>query len=116
MHTLLSVILVLSVEEVRLNANDCESFYCEQVGGGNYFHGIAHQRGHGYLRDIGRRISSYLVKAGRYLGRQLFQTGKNVITDVSSGSFFSRFCVKQTSRSINENKTDIFENCITEKV
>lgn len=103
------IILVLSVEEMHLNAKDCESYYCAQVGGGNYFQGIAHQRGHGYFRDIGRRISPYLFKAGRYLGRQLFQTGKNVITDVASGSSFrdsARNRLRETSKKI---KNDIFE-------
>lgn len=109
MHTPLPIIHVLSSVEMHLNARDCESYYCAQVGGGNYFHGIAHQRGHGYFRDIGRRISPYLFKAGRYLGKQLFQTGKNVITDVASGSSFrdsERNRFRETSKKI---KNDIFE-------
>lgn len=94
---------------MHLNARDCVLYYTDQAGGGGYFHGIAHQRGYGYFRDIGRKISPYLFKAGRYLGRQLLQTGKNIITDMSSGTPFhesARSRLRETSKKI---KGDIFE-------
>lgn len=93
-----------------LNAKDCESYYCSQVGGGGvYFQGIPHQRGYGFFGDLRRYISPLAIRAGRYLGRHLLQAGKNVITDVASGSSFKESAknrLKETSKKIQK---DIFE-------
>lgn len=95
---------------MHLNAKDCEFYYCSQVGGGgNYFQGIAHQRGYGFFSDIRRFITPLALKAGRYLGKQLFQTGKNVIGDISSGASLrdsARNRLRETSKKI---KDDVFQ-------
>lgn len=95
---------------MHLHAKDCENYYCSQIGSGNaYFRGIAHQRGYGFFGDLRRYISPLVIKAGRYLGKQLFQTGKNVISDVSSGTSIgdsSRNRIRETSNKI---KNDIFQ-------
>lgn len=109
MHTSLPIILVLSLEKMHLNAKDCESYCCAQIGGDNYFDGIAHQGGHGYFRDIRWRISPYLFHADRYLGRQLFQTRKNLITDVALGSSFRDSARNRLREASKKIKNDIFE-------
>lgn len=73
----------------KMNPKDCESYYCAQVGGGsNYFQGVTHQRGYGFFGDLRRYITPLALRAGRYLGKQFLQTGKNVISDVASGRSF----------------------------
>ncbi|XP_035209161.1 uncharacterized protein F54H12.2-like [Stegodyphus dumicola] len=75
---------------MHLNQKECESYYCAQVGGGGgvYFQGIPHQRGYGFFGDLRRYITPLALRAGRYLGKQLMQTGKNVLSDVAAGSSF----------------------------
>lgn len=96
---------------MHLNVKDCEKYYCSQVGfgNGNYFHGIAHQRGYGFFSDIRRFITPLALKAGSYLGKQLFQTGKNVIGDISSGASLrdsARNRLRETTKKI---KDDVFQ-------
>lgn len=72
---------------MHLNVKDCTAYYCTQAGGGSdYFHGIAHQRGYGFFGELRRYISPLAMRATRYLGAQLLNTGKNVINDVASGT------------------------------
>lgn len=95
---------------MHLNAKACESYYCAQVGGGDaFFQGMPHQRGYGFFGDLRRYITPLALKAGHYLGRRIWQTGKNVISDVASGSTIkdaTRKRLKETSKQI---KSDIFE-------
>lgn len=95
---------------MHLNAKDCESYYCSQVGGGGiYFQGVPHQRGTGFFHDLTRYVSPILLRAGKYLGRHLLHTGKNVITDVASGSSLRNAAqnrLRETSRKI---KDDFFQ-------
>lgn len=96
---------------MHLNAKDCESYYCAQIGhgSGSYFQGIPYQRGYGFFGDLRRYITPLAFKAGRYLGNQLLKTGKNVITDVAAGTSFrdsTRNRFQETSKKI---KDDIFQ-------
>lgn len=96
------------MKKMHLNAKDCESYYCDQIGG-NYFQGIPHQRGYGFFQDLSRYITPIAIKAGRYLGNQFLQTGRNVISDVASGASFkdsARNRLRETSKKI---KSDIFQ-------
>lgn len=93
---------------MHLNAKDCESYYCAQVGGGPFI-GIPHQRGYGIFKDLSRFITSLALRAGRYLGKHLLDTGRNVITDVASGTSLkhsARNRIRETSKKI---KDDIFQ-------
>lgn len=81
---------------MHLNEHLCQEYYCQQQSGagGPYFHGIAHQRGYGFFGDLGRYITPFALRAGKYIGEKLLKTGSNVISDVASGSSF-----KQAARS-----------------
>lgn len=99
---------VVNTSIMHLNAEDCESYYCAQVGGGPFV-GIPHQRGYGIFKDLTRFITPLALRAGRYLGKHLLQTGRNVITDVASGSSLknsARNRIHETTRNI---KDDIFQ-------
>lgn len=104
------VISISLIKMMHLNAKDCETYYCSQVGGGGlYFQGVPHQRGAGFFQDLTRYVSPILLRAGKYLGRQFLQTGKNVVTDVASGSSFrdaTQNRLRETSRKI---KDDFFQ-------
>lgn len=94
---------------MHLHAKDCENYYCSQVGSGNsYFRGIAHQRGYGFFGDLRRYITPLVIKAGNYLGKQLFQTGKNVLSDVSTGTSFRDSTRHRFREASNNVKNDIF--------
>lgn len=93
---------------MHLSASDCEAYYCAQVGTGDggFFHGAMHQRGYGFFGDLRRYITPLAFRAGRYLAKNLFQTGKNVVTDVASGSSFkesARKRLRETSQSIKKD-------------
>lgn len=95
---------------MHLNAKDCESYYCSQVGGGGiYFQGVPHQRGIGFFNDLTRFVSPILLRAGKYLGRQLLQTGKNVITDVASGSSIRSSTQNRLRETSRKRKNDFFQ-------
>lgn len=103
---------------VHLDSRACENYYCNQVkgqymtggGSGPYFQSISNfQRGYGIFGDLRRFITPLALQAGRYLGKQFMQTGKNVITDIASGASFrdsTRNRIRETSSKI---KKDIFE-------
>lgn len=93
---------------MHLNAKDCENYYCAQVGGGPFV-GIAHQRGYGIFKDISRFVTPLALRAGRYLGKHLLQTGKNVVSDVASGSSLKRAARDRFRETAKRIKSDIFE-------
>lgn len=73
---------------MSLNVSDCVHHYCNQAGGGggqHYFRGIPIQRGYGLFGDIFRKISPFMIEAGKYLGKKLLHTGSKIIGDVSAG-------------------------------
>lgn len=93
---------------MHLNAKECEQFFCDQVGGGgNFFHGqTAYQRGYGFFGDVRRFITPFALRAGKYLGKQLLNTGRGVIEDVTSGSSLrdaTRSRLRQTSKRMKED-------------
>ena len=94
---------------MHLNAKDCETYYCAQVGGGAYFQGIPHQRGYGFFGDLRRYITPLAIRAGRYLGKQLLHAGKNVITDVASGTPIRDSTRNRLRETSNKIKQDIFQ-------
>lgn len=74
--------------KMELKTSDCINYYCNQAGGGDYFKGVAHQRGYGLFGDIFRKISPFIFDAAKYVGKHLFSTGKKVVNDVASGRPF----------------------------
>lgn len=89
-----------------LKPSDCMHYYCNQVGGGGpYFQGVLHQRGYGLFGDIFRKISPFIYKAGKYLGRNLLHTGSNIISDVAEGKQF-KTAAKQRFVETGENMKD----------
>ena len=88
----------------------CEEYYRAQIGAGNnYFQGIAHQRGYGFLGDLKRHITPLLFKAGRYLAKNIFETGKKVASDVASGSGFKESARRRLNETSKNVRADIFE-------
>lgn len=90
-----------------LRTSDCIHYYCNQAGGGEYFKGIAHQRGYGIFGDIFRKISPFLFTAAKYLGKQLLHTGKNVVRDVASGQPFKESAKHHFSSVGRKLKDDV---------
>ena len=89
---------------------ECENYYCAQIGGGdNYFRGITHQRGYGFFGDLKRHISPLLFKAGRYLAKNIFETGKKVASDVASGAGFKESAKRHFGETTKNIQADIFE-------
>lgn len=92
---------------MHLNQKDCDSYYCNQLGGGGpYFHGINHQRGYGFFGGIARFLRPIAFAAGKYFGKKLLKTGGNVMSDVAGGrslkeSAKSRF--RETGKNIKDD-------------
>ncbi|GBO29575.1 Uncharacterized protein F54H12.2 [Araneus ventricosus] len=93
---------------MHLSRKDCELYYQQQVGG-NYFQGAPYQRGYGFFGDLKRYITPLVFRAGKYLGKQMLETGKNVFNDYTSGNSLKdsmRTRLRQTSKQI---KDDFFQ-------
>ena len=89
---------------------ECENYYCAQVGAGNnYFQGIAHQRGYGFFSDLKRHITPLLFKAGRYLAKNIFETGKKVASDIASGSGLKESARRRLNETSKNMQAYIFE-------
>ncbi|GFU52042.1 uncharacterized protein F54H12.2, partial [Nephila pilipes] len=56
-------------------------------GGGAYFQGASHQRGYGMFSNLIRYITPIAMKAGKYLGKHLLNTGSKVMSDVATERF-----------------------------
>lgn len=94
---------------MHLHPEDCANYYCSQVGNGSYFQGLPFQRGYGFFGDLRRYITPIAIRAGKYLGKQLLQTGSNVVQDVAGGQSFkdsARARLRETSKKV---KSDFFK-------
>jgi hypothetical protein len=59
---------------------DFQHYYCDQGGNGlEYYTGFPHQRGYGFW---GKAFSRFGIPILKYLGKQAFETGRNVALDV----------------------------------
>ncbi|GFY43990.1 uncharacterized protein TNIN_445791 [Trichonephila inaurata madagascariensis] len=74
----------------RLDPGECISYYCNpRVGSGSYFvSNYPIQRGYGLFSNLRRYAMSIMLKAGKYFGRHLLNTGQNVLEDMSRGESF----------------------------
>lgn len=73
----------------RCCVNSFENHYVHQAGHGlNYYQGTALQRGYGFggvFRSLFRAAAPLFKSGAKALGKQLFQSGLNVVNDVSQG-------------------------------
>ena len=66
-----------------------EDYFKSQAGGNldiSYYRGSPYQRGHGFLSTFAKR---YGIPVLKYLARQGFHVGKDILSDVASGQKFS---------------------------
>jgi hypothetical protein len=63
---------------------DYNDYYQKQIGGAldSYYTGLKFQRGYG---PWGKLISRYGLPIAKYLGKQIFKTGVDIVSDVSKG-------------------------------
>jgi len=94
-------------QHTRLHPVDCISYYCNQAGGGPYFssdHQI--QRGYSIFSNIRRFAVPLMRRAGKYLGKKLLSTGRNVIDDLVQGKSLkesSRDRILESGRAIKKD-------------
>lgn len=92
-----------------LSPVDCVNHYAMSGGniGGNYFSSnYPIQRGYGIFSNLGRYAIPLMLKVGKYLGKSLLTTGKNVLDDVSQGKAFktaSRDRIFESGRAIKKD-------------
>lgn len=70
-----------NIKKMYLYVKDYQRYYCMQAGGGNssnYFQEVRYQRGGRWFQNIFRSISPLMIKAGKYFGENLLQTGSNM--------------------------------------
>jgi len=93
---------------MRLSEKLCESYYCGQVGGGDYFSGINHQRGYGFFGDLIRSIRPVAVKTAKYLGKKMLRSGADVVSDLASGTPLRNSVRSRFKEATSQIKDDLF--------
>lgn len=89
----------------------CVKYYNYQVGGGgfgvrNVFIGSRFQRGHGigsFLGGLMRTVLPYLKSGARFLGKEAFKAGINIIDDVENKGVGFREAVNTHSKESFKN-------------
>ncbi|GFT97404.1 uncharacterized protein NPIL_365461 [Nephila pilipes] len=75
---------------MELDRKACQHYYCMHVGGGGaYFQGDSHQRGYGMFSNLIRYITPIAMKAGKYLGKHLLNTGSKDVARVKRRSLLN---------------------------
>jgi len=69
-------------------ASKCDyiEFHKKQIGKGldiAVYRGVPYQRGHGFFSNFANRYALPFLK---YIGKQVFSAGKDIVTDVAQGS------------------------------
>lgn len=101
--------LILIFDTMRLSDKDCEHYYCAQVGGGQYFSGINHQRGYGFFGDLVRHIRPIAVKTAKYFGKKMLRSGAGVVSDLASGTPLRSSVRSRFKEATSQIKDDLFQ-------
>ena len=87
-----------------------EDYYANQAGNGisqHWFKGSPHQRGHGvgsFLGGLFRTALPLLKKGALTAGRELLNSGVNMLTDLDTGVSFKESAKKRLNESVNNLK------------
>lgn len=99
----------MEIRGQRLDPHDCVDYYCNQQGGkGSYFaSNYPIQRGYGLFSNLKRYAMPIMIKAGKYFGKHLLTTGRNVLEDMSRGKSFRESSREQFRQAGKEIQQDI---------
>ncbi|GFV33567.1 uncharacterized protein TNCV_4566821 [Trichonephila clavipes] len=96
---------------IKLDPGECISYYCNpQEGSGSYFAlNYPIQRGYGQFSNLRRYAMPIMLKACKYFGRHLLNTGQNVLEerDMSRRKSFGEASRNQIRQVREEIKQDI---------
>ncbi|GIY41448.1 uncharacterized protein CDAR_23501 [Caerostris darwini] len=92
-----------------LQPEHCISYYQNQIGNGDpYFSSsFSIQRGYGFFSNLRRYALPLMIQAGKYLGKRLLTSGRNIVEDVSQGKSLRDAAKDQFFQSRREITTDI---------
>ncbi|GBN99064.1 hypothetical protein AVEN_185587-1 [Araneus ventricosus] len=93
----------------RLQPEHCIAHYQNQIGNANpYFASdFPIQRGYGFFSSLRRYALPLMMQAGKYLGKRLLTSGRNIVEDVSQGKSFrhaARDQIRQSGREITADE------------
>ncbi|GBO15549.1 hypothetical protein AVEN_196088-1 [Araneus ventricosus] len=93
----------------RLQPEHCIAHYQNQIGNANpYFSSdFPIQRGYGFFSSLRRYALPLMMQAGKYLGKRLLTSGRNIVEDVSQGKSFRHAARDQIRQSGREITADI---------
>ncbi|GBN27052.1 hypothetical protein AVEN_9054-1 [Araneus ventricosus] len=85
----------------RLQPEHCIAHYQNQIGNANpYFASdFPIQRGYGFFSSLLRYALPLMMQAGKYLGKRLLTSGRNIVEDVSQGKSFRHAARDQIRQS-----------------
>ncbi|GFT87405.1 uncharacterized protein TNCV_2503801 [Trichonephila clavipes] len=92
-----------------LQPEHCIEYYRNQIGNGDpYFSSdFPIQRGYGFFSNLRRYAFPLMIQAGKYLGKRLLTSGRNIVEEVSQGKSFRNAARDQLRQSGREITTDI---------
>lgn len=86
-----------------------EDYYVQQTGQGlNYYQGSSYQKGYGFgslFRSFFRAAVPLFKSGAKAVGKQMFQTGLNVLNDVSRGDDL-KVAARRHMKEAGRNLTD----------
>ncbi|GBM17036.1 hypothetical protein AVEN_133305-1 [Araneus ventricosus] len=96
----------------RLQPEHCIAHYQNQIGNANpYFSSdFPIQRGYGFFSSLRRYALPLMMQAGKYLGKRLLTSDRNIVEDVSQGKSFRHAARDQIRQSGREITADILHN------
>ncbi|GFW14531.1 uncharacterized protein TNCV_2358551 [Trichonephila clavipes] len=92
-----------------LQPEHCIEYYRNQIGNGDpYFSSdFPILRGYGFFCNLRRCALPLMIQAGKYLGKRLLTSGRNIVEQVSQGKSFRNAARDQLRQSEREITTDI---------
>lgn len=93
---------------MHLDQKECEHYYCNQIGSGQYFTGINHQRGYGLFSQIFRQIRPLALKTAKYLGRKMLKSGTDIVSDLEHGTSLRNSVRNRFKEATSQIKDDLF--------
>ncbi|GIY63401.1 uncharacterized protein CEXT_148621 [Caerostris extrusa] len=92
-----------------LQPERCISYYQNQIGNGDPYFSSSFpiKRGYGFFSNLRRYALPLMIQTGKYLGKRLLSSGRNIVEEVSQGKSFRDAAKDQFFQSSREITTDI---------
>ncbi|GIY24624.1 uncharacterized protein CDAR_572321 [Caerostris darwini] len=92
-----------------LQPEHCIAYYQNQIGNADPYFSSSFpiQRGYGFFSNLRRYALPLMIQAGKYFGRHLLTSGRNIVEDLSQGKSLRNAARDQFHQSKRDIATDI---------